>query len=86
DNASLTIFDASGNVVNRITCRGDRPRSLATSESTTITNTQNRRLIGAWNLTDTKGRPVSEGTYLARGIVTMLDGKRERVSVIIGVR
>jgi hypothetical protein len=89
DNASLTIFDASGNVVNTISipsCMGNRPRSPATSESTTTVNTQDRRLIGTWNLTDTKGRPVSEGTYLARGVVTMLDGKRERVSVIIGVR
>jgi hypothetical protein len=86
DNASLTIFDASGNVVNRITCRGDRPRSPATSESATTVNTQDRRLIGTWDLTDARGRPVSEGTYLARGVVTMLGGSRERVSVIIGVR
>ncbi|MDR2577596.1 MAG: C10 family peptidase [Chitinispirillales bacterium] len=89
DNASLTIFDASGNVVNTISIpsrRGDRPRSPATSESATITNTQDRRLIGTWDLRDTKGRPVSEGTYLVRGIVITLDGKRERVSVVVGVR
>jgi hypothetical protein len=82
----LTIFDASGNVVNRvqITCRGDRPRSPATPESTESANS--RRIIGTWDLTDSRGRPVSEGTYLARGVLTTVDGKSERVSVVIGVR
>jgi len=44
-----------------------------------------RRVIGSWNLTDAKGRPVSAGTYLIRGVVTV-DGKREHVSVIVSVR
>ncbi|MDR2578454.1 MAG: hypothetical protein LBC70_06565 [Chitinispirillales bacterium] len=82
----LTIFDASGNVVNRvqITCRGDRPRSPATPES--IESANSRRVVGTWDLTDSRGRPVSEGTYLARGVLTTIDGKRERVSVVVGVR
>jgi hypothetical protein len=82
----LTIFDASGNVVNRvqITCRGDRPRSPATPESPESANS--RRIIGTWNLTDSRGRPVSEGTYLVRGVLTTVDGKRERVSVVVGIR
>jgi len=29
---------------------------------------------------------VGEGTYLVRGVVTASDGKRERVSVMLGIR
>ena len=35
---------------------------------------------------DAKGRPVSEGTYLVKGVVKTSDGKSEKVSVILGVR
>jgi hypothetical protein len=69
----LTVFDASGNVVNRVAIKD-------------INDNNSRRIIGSWNLTDRRGRLVSEGTYLVRGMVTTLDGKRERVSVVIGVR
>ncbi|MDR3012766.1 MAG: InlB B-repeat-containing protein [Chitinispirillales bacterium] len=74
DNAVLTIFDASGRVVNRITIadRGDGSAS--------------RRVVGTWDLTDNRGRPVPEGTYLVRGVITAPNGNRERVSLAIGVR
>jgi hypothetical protein len=71
----LTIFDASGNVVSRI--------EVADCANCTGGSS---RVIGSWDLTDNQGRLVSEGTYLVRGTVTTLDGRRERVSTLIGVR
>jgi flagellar hook assembly protein FlgD len=41
---------------------------------------------GTWDLRDAKGRPVSAGTYLVRGVVVGKDGKREMVSAVAGVR
>jgi hypothetical protein len=41
---------------------------------------------GVWDLTNAKGRPVSKGAYLAKGVVTGKDGKREKVSAVVGVR
>ena len=74
DNAVLTVYDASGNAVSKIRISDSRNGDLS-----------ERRVIGTWDLTDTRGRQVSEGTYLVRGSVTV-DGKRERVSVMVGVR
>ncbi|MDR3011891.1 MAG: hypothetical protein LBU70_01605 [Chitinispirillales bacterium] len=83
NDAVLTVFDASGNVVNRVTISdveaGFKP---ALTTATSIDS----RVIGTWDLTDSRGRLASEGTYLVRGTVTTSDGKRERVSVLIGVR
>ena len=73
DSGVLTVYDAAGNAVNKIRINDNR------------TDSQSRRIIGAWDLTDARGRTVSEGTYLVRGAVTV-DGKRERVSVMVGVR
>jgi len=69
----LTIFDASGNVISKV--------KIADSAQ----GAQERRLVGSWDLKDAKGRPVSEGTYLVKGVATV-DGKKERVSLMIGVR
>jgi M6 family metalloprotease-like protein len=85
----LTVFDASGNVVSRVTindcadCRGVARNALTAGS---IESIDSRRAVGTWDLTDIRGRLVSEGTYLVRGTVTTSDGKRERVSVIVGVR
>jgi len=73
-SAMLTIFDASGNVINKIRITDN------------ALNTQERREVGSWDLKDSKGRSVAEGTYLIRGVVTTSDGKKERVSVMLGVR
>jgi flagellar hook assembly protein FlgD len=75
DNVTLTIFDATGNVVNKIRINDDRPD-----------DDQSRRIIGTWDLTDARGRLVSKGAYLVRGVITTSDGKRERVSLTVGVR
>jgi len=74
-SASLTIFDASGNVVNKRVSIKDK-----------AADTQARRAVGSWNLKDAKKRQVAEGTYLVKGTVTTSDGKRERVSLMVGVR
>jgi len=73
-DARLTIFDASGNAINNIKITDN------------ALNTQHRRPVGSWDLTDRRGRVVSEGTYLVRGVVVTSDGKRERVSVLVGVQ
>ena len=82
-SASLKIFDASGNVVNRKIPISDRRGEPLRSP---VAFDQPRRQVGSWNLTDGKGRPVSEGTYLVRGVIITSDGKKERVSVMVGVR
>jgi hypothetical protein len=90
NDGALTVFDAFGNVVNKIEitdgadCK-DVARNTLTAESTIFANS--RRVVGSWDLTDSRGRLVSEGTYLVRGTVVTSDGKRERVSVVlVGVR
>jgi len=74
-SAALTVFDASGNVVNRVKIRDKKDGK----------DSNGRRVVGAWDLTDIKGRTVSEGTYLIKGVITV-DGKRERVLLMVGVR
>jgi len=60
-NGDLLIYDAMGNVVNRVR-------------------------IGSWDMTDAKGRRVSAGAYLFRGVIVGSDGKRERVSAVVRVK
>jgi len=72
----FTIFDASGNVVNRVKIKDNKDWMDGNS----------RRIVGSWNLTDTKGRTVAEGTYLVKGVVTAPDGKKEKVSLMLGVK
>jgi hypothetical protein len=71
-DAALAVYDASGNLVKRI--------KISDKSAT------GKRRVGTWNLKDAKGKPVSEGTYLLRGTVTAVDGKTERVSLVVGVR
>jgi len=74
ESASLTIYDATGNVVNKVKITDN------------VIGNQARRLVGSWNLRDGKGRLVSDGAYVVKGVVKMSDGKKEKVSVIVGVR
>jgi hypothetical protein len=73
-NSELRIYDATGNVISKVKI------------SDKALNSQARRQVGSWDLKDAKGRPVSEGTYLVKGVVKTSDGKGEKVSVIVGVR
>jgi len=75
-NAALTVFDASGNVVNKIKIKDTKDAN----------DNNARRIVGFWDLKDAKGRLVGEGTYLVNGVVTTSDGKKERVSIMVGIR
>ncbi|MDR2578290.1 MAG: cellulase family glycosylhydrolase [Chitinispirillales bacterium] len=75
-SGALTIYDASGNIVNKI-----QITDCAMSASA-----ESRRIVGSWDLTGRNGRPVSAGAYLAKGVIVTPDGNRERVSLMVGVR
>jgi hypothetical protein len=74
-NGTLTVFDASGNAVNR----------ASISDNAGITSNA-QRIVASWDLTTRRGRKVVEGTYLVRGVITTVDGKRERITLVVGVR
>jgi len=38
-----------------------------------------------WDLRDAKGRIVPKSTYLVKGVVVGVDGKKEKVSVLLRV-
>jgi uncharacterized repeat protein (TIGR02543 family) len=71
----LVIYDASGNMVRKV---GIADKAAACGSD--------RRAVGSWNLKDAKGRSVPAGTYLVKGVVKTANGKREKVSVVVGVR
>ena len=71
-SATLSIYDASGNTVKKISISGNAVNG--------------RRPVASWDLTDNKGRLVSEGTYLVKGVVKTSNGKSEKVSLVVGVR
>jgi len=73
--ASLSIYDASGNVVCKVAVK---------DAAAAVSN--GKRLVGSWNMKDANGRPVSDGTYLVRGVVKAKGGRSERVSLVVGVR
>ena len=73
-SANLTVYDASGKIVNKLTIRDRTAGNMS------------KREVGKWHLNDTKGRPVKKGTYLVRGTIKTADGKSERVSLMIGVK
>jgi hypothetical protein len=79
DNATLTVYDAAGNVINKVKITDN---TIVGADG----NRPGRRQVGSWDLKDARGRLVDEGTYLVRGTVITADGKRERVSLVIGVR
>jgi len=74
-SGSLVIYDAAGNIVRTLAVKDDA-----------VVGCQAKRAVGSWDLRDGKGRLVSEGTYLVKGKISAADGKRERVSVVVGVR
>jgi hypothetical protein len=75
EDAVLTVYDPLGNVIKKI---HTKDRAFGGSQA--------RRSIGSWDLTNVRGRHVSTGAYALKGSVVTAEGKREKVSVIIGVR
>jgi hypothetical protein len=72
-NGKLFIYDASGNIVTTVIVN-DR------------SGISSRRSVASWKINDDSVRPVANGTYVARGVVTTKAGKTERVSVLINVQ
>ncbi|MDR0306725.1 MAG: glycoside hydrolase family 3 C-terminal domain-containing protein [Chitinispirillales bacterium] len=72
-NGKLYIYDQSGNFIKKIDIRDNS------------TGKSDRRVVGKWYFTDSKGRSVSEGNYVVKGTVTSLNGKKEKISLILGV-
>jgi flagellar hook assembly protein FlgD len=72
-SGALSVYDASGNLVKRVGVSGE-PADAA-----------GRRKVGEWDLTDVRGRAVADGSYAVTGAFTAKDGKKRRVSAVIGV-
>ena len=70
----LRIYDVTGNIINKVKIKDN---AIAT---------QSKRKVGTWDVCDRNGRTVSAGTYLVRGIITLPNGNKEKVSVILSVR
>lgn len=77
ENTTLTVYDASGNFIRRIKI-GDNDRGRDAVQS--------KRPVGSWNLTNSKGKQVSEGSYIVKGNIKTRDGKNEKVSIILGIK
>jgi len=73
-DATLTVYDASGNAVRKIKVTDNGQAGLA------------RREIGVWDLKNSKGRRVSTGSYVIKGKLVTVDGDEEKISTVIGVR
>ena len=73
-SGELSIYDISGNIINKVKI------------SDMAIDNRLKRKAGSWDLRDKNGRIVPVGTYLVRGLVKTSDGKREKVSLTIGVR
>jgi hypothetical protein len=73
-NASLSVYDAYGNLVRVLSIRDNAVGTLS------------KRRVGSWNLKDANGRSVPDGTYLVKGTITAAGGKSQSVSLPVGVR
>jgi len=74
-NAALHVYDASGNSVRKIFLSDNA-----------VVGSSVKRSVGSWDLRDAKGRTVSAGTYLVKGVIKTSGGKRESVSLVVGVK
>jgi hypothetical protein len=70
----LSVYNSFGKFIKKIKIPATTPVDLSANH-----------LIGSWDLTDAKGRLVSEGSYLVKGVINT-SGKRAKVSVVVGIR
>jgi len=70
-NGKLAVYDASGNLVAKVSLNDN--------------GAGGKRAVGSWNLKDTKGRQVANGSYVVKGTITTKNGTREKVSTKIAV-
>ncbi|MDR2694492.1 MAG: hypothetical protein LBB74_09815 [Chitinispirillales bacterium] len=73
-NATFYVYDASGDVVRKISVNGRAVGHLG------------KRTVGAWDLRDSRGRLVPDGSYAIKGVLVTKDGKKETVSLVLGVK
>jgi hypothetical protein len=73
---ALSVYNSHGKVAKKI--------SLA--DGSAGANGAGWRQVGLWDLKDRKGQIVSEGTYVVKGTILAADGKKERVSILLGVK
>jgi beta-glucosidase len=73
-DATFSIYNATGTFINRVKI------------SDTSTGSLEKRHVGDWDLMDSRGRSVPAGSYVVVGTITTRDGRKERVSVVLGVR
>lgn len=71
-SAALSIYDASGNIVNKLEVADP--------------SLHGKRKVGSWNLKDADGRKVPPGTYLVKGALKTSNGNSEKISILINVR
>jgi len=77
-DCELRVYDASGNVVTKIKLRDNAGGGVSMPTRS--------RQVGSWDLRNANGRTVSVGTYIVKGVVATPHGKKENVSVLVGVR
>ena len=70
---TLSIYDVSGNFVTRVRISGNGNKTSA------------KRVVGSWNLKDSKGRVVTNGSYVVKGLIIAKNGERKNISIVIGV-
>jgi len=80
-DCELWVYDALGNAVAKIKISDKESGGNAPTQSVSL-----GRLVGSWDLRNAKGRPVPAGAYMVKGAVTALNGKKERISFVVGVR
>ncbi|MDR2592114.1 MAG: hypothetical protein LBC59_04840 [Chitinispirillales bacterium] len=76
-SSSLKVYNNAGKFIGKIAINDVKTGGGVQSQS--------KRHVGSWPLKDANGRPVPAGTYLVKGTVKTVDGKSERVSLIISV-
>ena len=74
ESGTLYVYDATGSLVKKVAIKDK------------FAGSSGNRSVGAWDLRDSKGRPVPEGGYVVKGAVSTKDGKKEMVSLILGVK
>jgi hypothetical protein len=74
-NCTLTIYNASGDLVKKIVVVDDNAANVFV-----------KRRVGLWDLTNAAGKPVPAGAHIVKGAITVIGGKRENISLVVGVR
>jgi len=44
-----------------------------------------KRQVSSWDLKDANGVTVCGGTYILKGTIKTIDGKNEKISLVLGI-